>query len=161
MVPPAGATTYAARLATGWRARPQIIAGLCVTGFAGVAIAIAASLPMGTIALMGPGFVPIAVGVALFGCGLVIAFAKGAAACAPCAGTNRGSGLTLLALALFAVLVEPAGALVAAIVLGVVAAIAAGLSLARAALAGGAIGAGTVLVFTHGLGVPLRLLPLV
>lgn len=157
------ATAADGRRIDGWIARlgtePVKLGGLCLLSFGGAAAALAAALPIGTLARLGPGFLPFAVALAVMGCALVILLTRSGAASTPCAGGSRGAGLTLLGLALFAVLVEPAGALVAAVALGAVAAMAAGLPVLRALAAGGAIGIGGVLVFAFGLGVPLRLVP--
>jgi hypothetical protein len=149
----------ALRLAGVFHGRPQALSGICVAGFAAFAIALALTLPVGTVTRMGPGFLPLTVGAGLFACGLIIALSRSSERCAACTGSVRSTALTLLAIALFAVLVEPAGALFGSVVLGVGSALAAGLAPLRAALAGGTIGVGCTLLFVYGLAVPLRLWP--
>lgn len=138
----------------------QRLTAAAVAGAGGIAAWLAWQLPVGSWDRMGPGFLPVCTALAL----AVVALAGtgSRAATHPCA---EGSPVPLLLAATgvsgFALLVEPAGGMAAAVFLASMAALAAGLAPLRALAAGCLIGAGSLLLFIHGLDVPIRPWPAV
>jgi putative tricarboxylic transport membrane protein len=137
----------------------------CTAGLALLAagsLALALSMPLGSFTRMGPGFLPAAVAGLLLALslGLLVSQRYGRRS-APddCRGAVGPALLTLLGLAGFAAVVEPAGGLAAAALVGTAAVYAAGARRLRAVALGAALGWGVLGLLVFGLGVPIPLLP--
>ena len=134
------------------------MASLAVAAFGCAAGWLAWHLPMGTWDRMGPGFLPACTAGGL----VVMALAGLMPRAAPSDGADGSVRPLLIAsagVAGFALLVVPLGGLVAAIMLSTMAGLAAGLGPSRALAHGCVLGAGSLLVFVHGLDVPIPLWP--
>jgi hypothetical protein len=140
--------------------RRGVLAGLGLAGFGAGVVALAAMQPVGTVSRMGPGFLPLVVGLAVLACAAVVALRRDDAAEPTPIGTGGGACTALAGVAAFGLLAEPAGVLVASAALGVCASLSVGLTPLRAAGVGLAAGPATALLFATALKVPFRLTPL-
>jgi putative tricarboxylic transport membrane protein len=138
----------------------------CALGLGGIVLAVlAARMPAGTVALPGPGFVPLAIGVllALVGAGCAVSawVERSRAERISLGGLKAWGALAVLAVAAFAF--EPLGApITLGLAMAVLARLIGGYGLLRSALFGVLSSAVAWLVFTRllGVGLPAGLLPL-
>lgn len=138
------------------------IGGLVLTGIGLLVVAQAQAYPFGTISKMGPGFFPVIAGIVLAGFGALIAWKT------PDAGQDKDDGLKNLRPAFFifagllawALLLRPAGLVVATVVMSLLAAFAYPKpNLKRIAITVVALPILGVALFIYGLGMQLRALP--
>jgi putative tricarboxylic transport membrane protein len=109
---------------------------------------------------MGPGFLPACATAGLVVLALASLAGRGGVVVAACEqGSVRPLFFATAGVVGFALLVEPAGGLLAAMFLSSLAGLAAGLSPLRAMCHGCVLGAGSLLLFVHLLDVPIRMLP--
>lgn len=143
--------------------RRETIAGLVLTLVGlGAALHALSAYEFGALRRMGPGFFPAVIGLALAAIGLAMA-AKGVRSAPPDALpplAARPLVCTTLSIALFALLIEPAGLLIAAAALTLVVSIGDGrFSLKRAAALSAALTFICWLVFAVALALPVKTLP--
>jgi len=143
------------------RRLPQQRVTAAVLGLLGFGCAaLALQMPLGTPTRMGPGFLPLLFGVALSMLALWLGLAGPACGQAAPERPPLRPGLTVLGvIVLFAWGIDHQGGLIAAAMLGAFCALAFGMAPGRAFLAGAALGVGVLLLFVHGLGVPIPLTP--
>jgi len=141
--------------------RADAIEGVALVALGGVIAAGAFGLRIGTPAHMGPGFVPLSLGVLLLLCGVVL-LARGKSDVVPASAPPAWRPLLALTFAflLFAVLVDEAGLAIAVLAAIPVAGIAGGGARLRESLVYAvAMAAFAILLFVEALKLPLKVWP--
>jgi hypothetical protein len=134
--------------------------GVMFISFGAAALWIAQDYPMGSARRMGPGYFPALLSYGLAGLGLILVVRSMVAQAETIGAITFRPFLVLIAVALFAVLLQPAGVLVSAMVLILVSAYASyEFRLLETLIVAAVLIAFSIAAFVYGLGLPLSVLP--